>query len=1089
MLKMSTFLTPLIPEYTLIIPEDTIMLIGWVIGLIGILILSLLLHDRAFKLTRPTLLWSAWLSVLILVATPFIGILPSMSPSLPAGEVPFRHLMFFASVPWMVAGGVLGVLPATILAGMSGLLLAYLDTHNIFTPLVFMSVAVMFSWLVRQRYRTTLFKWLRFPVVASLTSVVLAVPILFIALVLSTPGLTVNRLAFAFSRFPIVLFVLGGMVLIGGVVSVIVQAFAHDQWGGKSELKPGPGETNIKVRLIAYIVPVFVLMLVVVFISSWSFAQRNARQTILGQLSSSSTLAAEGFDVFMETGAQLMTSLAKDMQLAVDGTETFGEILERNWHTLQFFDHLALVDLDGNLVAGLSANTGLDDWPLDRAGEVYDAVFSDDMPLLLPSLTNGRYQAAEVDFVVGVIHPDGQPQGILWGKTDLDNNPYAQIFIQVMDAFSQQGGLGQIVNLNGSILYQTGGEEVIDPIADSTTFATPSFFQRAAEDGQTVAYYVQPVDGTEWVVAVALPAQAIHEAAWQMTYPVVLIILGVMILIFLATWIMISSLVREMTLMSTAMTAVAAGDFSFDHLPKLKSGKGYFTDVLQKMVANQEWRVNYQAKLLSVSNRITGHLNIKDSLHIILAAALTDEASSARMVLSDPAAAMSPDDQDHHLGLGSHARSLAPLDKEIFELSHREGTLVLSGSEAAERMVFNALANFASVLIVPMKWADLRMGVLWVTFPEKLTLSVEEVNYFSELAQLASTAIMNAKTYEDSHASRLLMASVFDLLPDAVLITDQNGQVLFQNRNAQSVLGHAEGSLEGKSLSGLFAAEDLIVLTSNERLDPEAREVQLSDGRVFDVITSPIRINPRQVGKVMILKNTTQQRNDDTLKTEFVTTVSHELRSPLTLILGYAKILRLTGNLNEQQDTYIGNIIDGVEEMKALVQKLLDMGRLDMGEPLDIQTFTADEISRKVIESMDAQAKQKNIQLSVNLPDTEVSIEADQTFLSHALKNLLENAIKFSKMGSDVTLDVRRKEDRVVFVVQDKGIGIAPLDQKNIFKKFGRISAQTGQEQEGSGLGLAIVKSIAERHGGQVWLESQLGKGSTFYFEIPRKQP
>jgi signal transduction histidine kinase len=142
-----------------------------------------------------------------------------------------------------------------------------------------------------------------------------------------------------------------------------------------------------------------------------------------------------------------------------------------------------------------------------------------------------------------------------------------------------------------------------------------------------------------------------------------------------------------------------------------------------------------------------------------------------------------------------------------------------------------------------------------------------------------------------------------------------------------------------------------------------------------------------------------------------------------------------------------------------------------------------------VVESMDAQAKQKNIQMVVNLPDAPMVIEADPTFLALALKNLMENAIKFSKMEGEVILSASRDGDHVVFAVEDKGIGIAPLDQRHLFKKFSRISAQTtGQDQTGSGLGLVIVKSIAERHGGQVRVESQLGKGSIFYFEIPRKQ-
>jgi signal transduction histidine kinase len=223
------------------------------------------------------------------------------------------------------------------------------------------------------------------------------------------------------------------------------------------------------------------------------------------------------------------------------------------------------------------------------------------------------------------------------------------------------------------------------------------------------------------------------------------------------------------------------------------------------------------------------------------------------------------------------------------------------------------------------------------------------------------------------------------------------------------------------------------------------------------------------------------------IKSEFVTTASHELRSPLTLVHGYAKLLRLTGNLNEQQDAYITNIISGIEEMKVLVLNLLDLGRLESGQLLQINRTSASTLAKRVYEDMLPFAKQKNIHLTLSVPDTPVEFDADQIFLGQALKNLIENAIKFTKMGGDVSLAVRKKEDRVLFIVKDNGMGIAPLDQRNLFQKFTRAGSSFGGQTQGSGLGLAIVKSITERHGGKVWFKSQLATGSTFYLEIPQK--
>jgi two-component system phosphate regulon sensor histidine kinase PhoR len=414
---------------------------------------------------------------------------------------------------------------------------------------------------------------------------------------------------------------------------------------------------------------------------------------------------------------------------------------------------------------------------------------------------------------------------------------------------------------------------------------------------------------------------------------------------------------------------------------------------------------------------------------------------------------------------------------------------VLSGKEIGDALPgAEEIKELACVVILPLKWKDLDLGVFWVAFPAGLGQCAEEKDYLQALTHITGIAIVNGKTFQDSQSSRMLMESIFNLIPDGVLITDQNGQVVLHNKNIQSILGLASGNLEGKSLSSLMTLEDGGKFGWRVQPVTEAREIHLFNGKALYLITSPIQIKPDQAGQVMIFKDLTQQRKEASLKSEFVTTVSHELRSPLTLILGYAKILRLTGNMSEQQDAYISNIIDGVQEMQNLVQKLLDIGRLEGDDSLAIQPVSVVDITRRVVESMDAQAKQKNIQMVVNLPEAPLVIEADPTFLTLALKNLMENAIKFSKMEDEVILSAWGDDERVVFAVEDKGIGIAPLDQRHLFKKFSRTNSQPGQEQTGSGLGLVIVKSIAERHGGQVRLESQLGKGSIFFFEIPRKQ-
>jgi signal transduction histidine kinase len=234
------------------------------------------------------------------------------------------------------------------------------------------------------------------------------------------------------------------------------------------------------------------------------------------------------------------------------------------------------------------------------------------------------------------------------------------------------------------------------------------------------------------------------------------------------------------------------------------------------------------------------------------------------------------------------------------------------------------------------------------------------------------------------------------------------------------------------------------------------------------------------------MRDITHFKQLDALKSEFVATVSHDLRSPLTLIRGYTSMLEMVGELNEQQSSYMRKITSGVDTMSSLVNNLLDLGRIEAGVGLQLERVSVKDIIERVISALQALAQQKRVSLLADISQHTIPpVEADPALLQQALQNLVENSIKYTDQGGQVQIKVNLRQDRIVFEVHDNGIGIAPVDQARLFEKFYRGAQQSAKQQRGSGLGLAIVKSIAERHGGRVWVESQLGKGSVFYLEIP----
>jgi len=202
-------------------------------------------------------------------------------------------------------------------------------------------------------------------------------------------------------------------------------------------------------------------------------------------------------------------------------------------------------------------------------------------------------------------------------------------------------------------------------------------------------------------------------------------------------------------------------------------------------------------------------------------------------------------------------------------------------------------------------------------------------------------------------------------------------------------------------------------------------------------------------------------------------------------------MLQMVGDLNDQQKSYVRKIVLGVENMTRLVNNLLDLGRIEAGIGLQIERMTVNDVVDEVINSLQLQAVQKDIHLVQEAagPGKSMIVEADRALIQQAMYNLVENAIKYTAVGGQVKMRLESRPNTILVEVHDNGIGIAPLDLPHLFEKFYRSGRREAYQQRGTGLGLAIVKSIAERHGGRVWVDSQLGKGSVFSLEVPCEQP
>jgi signal transduction histidine kinase len=243
--------------------------------------------------------------------------------------------------------------------------------------------------------------------------------------------------------------------------------------------------------------------------------------------------------------------------------------------------------------------------------------------------------------------------------------------------------------------------------------------------------------------------------------------------------------------------------------------------------------------------------------------------------------------------------------------------------------------------------------------------------------------------------------------------------------------------------------------------------------------------NDVALGRVAVLHDITYLKELDDMKSEFVATVSHDLRSPLTYMLSYATMLPMVGELDPKQEEYVSKILRGIEQMSVLVEDLLDLGRLDAGIDLTLIRLRMEEIIESVVDEYRQPAAVAGLNLNAEIAGNLPAVRGDAALIRQAVANYVGNAIKYAPKSGKLVIRAVAEKNEVVISVIDKGPGIPQQDLLRLFEKFYRGNQPNRERVRGSGLGLALVKSIANRHGGRAWCESEVGHGSRFYLSLP----
>src|SRR6266498_426002 len=544
----------------------------------------------------------------------------------------------------------------------------------------------------------------------------------------------------------------------------------------------------------------------------------------------------------------------------------------------------------------------------------------------------------------------------------------------------------------------------------------------------------------------------------------------------------LQSLATEATYLSTGQLDRPLNVYGEDEVSELRRA-------FEQMRVSLQARMQDLNRLLVASQGVASSLTLGDALRPVLEAVVSNGASSARIVLvrdTLPTTVETP----LRFADGLEQDVYMHLDQQILALAEQQERVVMATLSRTRGLVLDPNLPYPESLIaLALRHENRYYGVLWAAYNKQRVFTDADLRFISTLASQASLAVANIRLFLTVELSRRQLEAILNSTPDPVLVTDASNRLILANPAAGHVFGvtiRRGERPDHERVIQVKALNELLQASSTER---RSAEISMPDGRTYLAMASAMTADGKTVGRVCILRDVTQLKEIDTLKSDFVSTVSHDLRSPLTLMRGYATMLEMAGELNEQQKSYTKMIVQGVDNMAKLVNNLLDLGRIDFGVGLQVESIPVLDILERVTSSLQLQAKQKQISLGVEIPkDMPNVIEADQALLQQALYNLVENGLKYTPEGGEVTIHLQTSLSELTFAIQDSGIGIPENDQPRLFEKFYRGTNREALVQRGTGLGLAIVRSIAERHGGKVWVESQLGAGSTFYLQIPLVQ-
>lgn len=518
------------------------------------------------------------------------------------------------------------------------------------------------------------------------------------------------------------------------------------------------------------------------------------------------------------------------------------------------------------------------------------------------------------------------------------------------------------------------------------------------------------------------------------------------------------------------------------------------------MLRDYLWQRDY---LLRISRAMTSQLDLRAVLRTILESATELVGGQVGLI------ALAQSDGSYQI-FASYGLSpkMIPLVQPLFSnLPDAAGSLdpllwTIPDLERRLSLVGRAIGMpFRQVVALPMNIHDVVVGVIYVLRQEDSAFTTADRRVLSSFAAYAAIAVHNARLYQEVTSEKRRLDAIIENSGDGVMILDAAERITVFNLALTRMTGIPAEEAIGRHCSEVLHLRDLSdreipELTcplarcqSGERFYAEGDYVRYDDIRITLGITySPLLDLEGQLLNIIAnVRDITHFREAEEIKSTFISVISHELKTPVALIKGYASTIRREDAHWDEKTVResMAVIEEEGDRLTRLIDNLLDASRLQAGQlKLDMADVRMDRMASRIADEFRTQTDRHTFELDFEDPFPHVS--GDQERLRQVLSNLISNAIKYSPQGGQIVISGRYDDERLYIAVTDQGIGIPAGERSRIFDRFYRVESALSRRTQGAGLGLFLAKSVVEAHGGQIWVSSKPGQGSTFVFTLPR---